>query len=482
MAEIAEAIPATPSSATQLIERALSRAGGTPLVEGNAIDLLIDARQNFDAWLASIRAATTSILFENYIFSNDRVGQEFRDALSERAAHGVKVLLIYDWLGTLGNHKPAFWKPLVDAGAEVRVYNPPRFDSPLGWMSRNHRKMIVVDGTVGFISGICIDQKWLGRPEKKIAPWRDTGVVLRGPACRDMTQAFASNWASLGEPAKLDDAIPPAAGDVALRVIATQPRSAGIFRTDQLIAAMARKSLWITDAYFVGLAPYVQALGAAAGDGVDVRLLVPGTSDLKLVARMSHAGYRPLLESGVRVFEWNGPMLHAKTAVADRLWARVGSSNMNVSSWFANSEIDVAVEDQCFADCMADQYETDLQNATEIVLSNRRITRTSTAPRSRRPTRGAGSTSRAAAGALRLANTVGAALGNKRVLGRSEAGVLLGAAVILIALAFVAAIWPRVLAWPIALIILFAGFNLLAAYLRTRNRKDPDESAAKKTS
>jgi cardiolipin synthase len=482
MAEIAEALPATPGgSATRLIERALSRAGGTPLVEGNAIDLLIDARQNFDAWLASIRAAKKCILFENYIFTSDRIGHEFRDALSERAANGVKVHVIYDWLGSFGNHKRAFWKPLSDSGAQVRVYNPPRIDSPLGWMSRNHRKMIVVDGNVGYVSGICIDEKWLGRPEKNIAPWRDTGVVLRGPACRDMAQAFASNWAALGSPLTPDETNPEMAGDVALRVIATQPRSAGIFRTDQLIAAMARKSLWITDAYFVGLAPYVQALAAAAVDGVDVRLLVPGTSDLKLVAHMSHAGYRPLLESGVRVFEWNGPMLHAKTAVADRLWARVGSSNMNVSSWFANAEIDVAVEDECFADCLANQYETDLQNATEIVLSNRRVSRTSSAPRSRRPKRGAGSTSRAAAGTLRLVNTVGAALGNKRVLGRSEAGILLGAAVILIALAFVAVIWPCVLAWPFALIVLLIGFNLLAAYLRTRNRKGQDATKVKKT-
>ncbi len=468
MADIADA---SSSTSAELIDRALSRAGGTPLVEGNAIELLIDARQNFDAWLVSIRAAKTSILFENYIFNDDRIGREFRDAIIERAGNGVGVYVIYDWLGSIGNRKPAFWKPLLDAGAHVRVYNPPRFDGPLGWLSRDHRKTIVVDGQIGYVSGICVDAKWLGKPDQNIAPWRDTGVMLRGPACLDITQAFASNWAALGSPLALADFQPQRAGDVALRVIATQPRSAGIFRTDQLIAAMARKSLWITDAYFVGLAPYVQALGAAAGDGVDVRLLVPGTSDLKFVARLSHAGYRPLLASGVRVFEWNGPMLHAKTAVADGLWARVGSSNMNFSSWFANSEIDVAVEDEGFANCLARQYEIDLDNATEIVLSNRRVSRTSSVPRTRRPRRGAGSTSRAAAGTLRLVNTVGAALGNKRVVGRSEAGILLGASIILIVIAFVAVIWPRVLAWPLALIIVFVGFNLLAAYLRTRRRE-----------
>ncbi|MEP6483960.1 MAG: phospholipase D-like domain-containing protein [Rudaea sp.] len=474
MAATAPAPSTQQSATTLLIERALSRAGGTPLIEGNSIDVLIDAQQNFDAWLASIRAAKTCILFENYIFSDDDIGRQFREALRARAKDGIKVHVIYDWLGCLGSSKPSFWKPLIDAGGQVRVYNPPRLDSPLGWLARNHRKLIVVDGSIGYISGVCVDAKWLGNRKKNIAPWRDTGVALRGPACADMTQAFASNWASLGTPLDVDclTTCPPI-GDVALRVIATQPRSAGIFRTDQLIAAMARKSLWITDAYFIGLAPYVQALGAAAIDGVDVRLLVPGTSDLKFVARLSQAGYRPLLESGVRVFEWNGPMLHAKSAVADGLWARVGSSNMNISSWFANSEIDVAVENDAFAQCLAAQYETDLANATEIVLSNKRISRASSAPKTRRPRSGVGSSSRAAAGTLRLVNTVGAALGNKRVLGRSEAGVLLVSGSLLIALAFVGVIWPRTLAWPLALIIVWIGFNLVAAYVRTRRSQPP---------
>ena len=472
MAEIAEALTTPTLPATQLIERALSRAGGTPLIEGNTIELLVDARQNFDAWLAAIRGAQHTVLFENYIFSDDEIGREFRSAFVDAAARGVKVLVIYDWLGCLGSSRASFWKPLIAAGGFVRVYNPPQLDRPLGWLARNHRKLAVIDGNLGFISGICVDAKWLGNPSKNIAPWRDTGVAVRGPACHDMSVAFCGNWSALGDSSDFKVGPAPArVGDVALRVIATQPRSAGIFRTDQLIAAMARKSLWISDAYFVGLAPYVQALGAAASDGVDVRLLVPGSSDLPFVARLSRAGYRPLLEAGVRVFEWNGSMLHAKTAVADGLWARVGSSNMNVSSWFANAEIDVAVEDACFAECLARQYEIDLGNATEIVLSNRRIARApSTAPRARRPMRGAGSTSRAAAGTLRLVNTVGAALGNKRVLERSEATVLLIAGVTLIVLAFLTAIWPRLLAWPLSLIIVWIGFNLVAAYLRTRRR------------
>src|SRR5262245_14335733 len=156
----------------------------------------------------------------------------------------------------------------------------------------------------------------------------------------------------------------PPVGDVALRVVASVPNTAGLYRLDLLIAALARKSLWLTDAYYAGVTPYVQALRAAAADGVDLRLLVPGPTDLPILRPISQAGYRPLLEAGVRVFEWNGPMLHAKTAVADGRWARVGSSNLNLASWLSNWELDVVVEDESFAQAMEAAYLDDLANAT----------------------------------------------------------------------------------------------------------------------
>ena len=134
-----------------------------------------------------------------------------------------------------------------------------------------------------------------------------------------------------------------------LRVVATVPATAVLFRVDQLVAALAKNRLWLTDAYYAGTTAYVQALRAAAKDGVDVRLLVPNGTDIPILRPLSRAGYRPLLEAGVRVFEWNGTMLHAKTAVADSNWARVGSSNLNVASWLGNCELDVVVEDESFA-------------------------------------------------------------------------------------------------------------------------------------
>src|SRR5678815_4298680 len=167
-----------------------------------------------------------------------------------------------------------------------------------------------------------------------------------------------SGWSRAPEPGALlhPDSGEDACTDVALRVIATVPNTAGLLRIDQLVAGLARRTLWLTDAYYAGTTPYVQALRAAARDGVDVRLLVPGATDIPTIRLVSRAGYRPLLEAGVRVFEWNGTMLHAKTAVADEKWARIGSTNLNIASWLGNCELDVVVEDEAFGRNMEEMY------------------------------------------------------------------------------------------------------------------------------
>jgi cardiolipin synthase A/B len=460
-----------------LAEQAFSRTAGAPLLGGNALELLIDAAAHFEAWLKAVRGAQQRVLLENYIVRDDEVGRLFRDALAERARAGVMVLVIVDWFGCLGQSSRGFWAPLRAAGGQVRVFNPPRLGEPFGWMSRDHRKLIVVDGAYGSLSGVCISAKWLGNPQRAIPAWRDTGVALRGPAVAELEAAFVQSWNATGAPL---DAFSPnpveSAGTVALRVIATQPASGSVYRLDQLIASMARRTLWLSDAYFVGITPYVQALVAAARDGVDVRLLVPGSSDIPAVARMSRSGYRPLLKTGIRVFEWNGSMLHAKTAVADGQWARVGSSNLNVSSWLVNCEVDIAVEDAGFASQLAAQYELDLQNATEIVLAPRRFSRgeqiMSDTPRASRAPRAGGSSGRAAAGALRIANSVSAALGNRRVLGEGAGVPWLTAAMVFGALAVVAVLWPAAIAWPFAALAGWVALNLgiRAWRQRARNR------------
>lgn len=472
-APVVSALPGNDAALRLLAGQAFSRAAGAPLVGHNGVELLIDARANFDAWLAAIRGAERAILFENYIFRDDAVGREFRDALVRCAERGVRVCVLRDWMGCLGQSRAAFWQPLLAAGGEVRVYNPPRFTSPFGWLSRDHRKLLVVDGRLGFLGGLCVSARWLGDPARGIAPWRDTAVAVRGPAVRDLVQAFAEIWAQLGDalPAELGEAAAPGSGGhTDLRVIATLPNTAGLYRLDQLIAGMARTNLWLTDAYFVGVAPYVQALGAAARDGVDVRLLVPGTSDVPAVGALSRAGYRPLLEAGIRVFEWKGSMLHAKTAVADSRWARVGSTNLNVASWIGNCEIDVAIENEAFARAMEAQYQSDLAHATEIVLRMPRRRRTD---HGRMPRAQGGSSGRAAAGALRIANSIGAAIADRRVLGPAESGPLLVAGAGLLAAAVLALIWPRAVVWPLAVLALWVGASLVVRYLDLR-RKPPN--------
>lgn len=449
----------------------MSRAGGAPLVPGNSARILKDAGEHYPAWLSSIGAARRSVFLENYIIADDEVGREFVTALAARAREGVRVRVIHDWLGSFGVTE-RLWRPLLEAGGAVRCFNPPRLASPLGWLVRDHRKMLAVDGRVGFVTGLCVSRKWLGDPARGLAPWRDTGVEVCGPGVAGIEQAFAQTWATIGPPLAASELTAaeqmPVVGDVALRVLAAVPNIAGLYRLDQLIAAMAYRTLWLTDAYFVGVAPYVQALRAAALDGVDVRLLVPGSSDLPVVSALSRTGYRPLLEAGVRVFEWNGPMLHAKTAVADGRWARIGSTNLNLSSWVGNYELDVAVEDQRFASAMAQMYEEDIANATEIVLdAHRRVCAPGRAQRPRRKT-GGGSTARAAAGALRIGNTVGAAIADRRVLGPAEAGIAMGAGLGLLGFALIGMLWPLVIALPVALLAAWAAVALLVRSRKLR--------------
>src|SRR5262245_59733152 len=319
-----------------LANQALSRAGGAPLLEGNAVRPLRDARENYPAWLEAIESARRHIYFENYILCEDEAGELFSEALIRKARAGVQVCLIHDWLGCLGKTSRRFWSRLRAGGVEVRSYNPPRLDSPFGWLSRDHRKLISVDRSVAYVTGLCIGRMWLGMPEKNLAPWRDTGVEVRGPAIAEIERIFAQMWALLGSPLeepKRAASEGAAAGSMRMRIVASEPATAGLFRVDQLVAALANERLWLTDAYYAGTTAYVQALRAAASDGVDVRLLVPNATDIPILKPLSRAGYRPLLEAGVRVFAWNGAMLHAKTAVADGHWARVGSSNLNVASW-----------------------------------------------------------------------------------------------------------------------------------------------------
>ncbi|HZO37583.1 MAG TPA: phospholipase D-like domain-containing protein [Methylomirabilota bacterium] len=471
------------ASVRGLAEQAFSRAAGAPLVPGNRIRLLKDARENYPAWLDAIAGAKRFIHFESYIIHDDAVGDRFSDALIARARDGVPVRVIYDWMGGFGKTSRRFWRRLRAGGVAVRCYNAPTLASPLGWLSRDHRKMLAVDGTVGFVSGLCVGQAWVGDAGRNIAPWRDTGVEVRGPAVRQIDTAFAQMWAMMGAPIPDDgkasaDPIAPA-GDTPLRIVATVPNTAGLLRLGQLVAALARERLWLTDAYYAGTPLYAEGLRAAARDGVDVRLLVPNGTDIPLLRPLSKAGYRTLLEAGVRVFEWNGTMLHAKTAVADGRWARVGSTNLNPASWLGNCELDVLVEDERFGRQMEEMYVEDLANATEIILDERsRVRRREDEP-DPATSGGGGSAGRAAAGLLRIGNTVGAAVIARRTLEPVETRIMLAVSIALLILATLVAVFPRLIAYPFAaLAVWIAGALMYRCYrLRRTAQRDPRSAA-----
>ena len=472
-----------------LAEQVFSRTAGAPLVTGNKVKLLKDATENYPAWIDALLSAEKFIHFESYIIYGDDVGRQFAEILAGKAREGVKVRLLYDWVGGVGKASRRFWKELREAGVEVRCFNPPRLESPLSWVSRDHRKMIGVDGRIAYITGLCVGRKWVGDPERRVAPWRDTGIEIRGPAVADAEEAFADVWAETGDPLPAEE-IPrrdsiEAGGQVSLRVIATTPQSAGMYRLDQLIAALSRQSLWLADAYFIGSTAYVQTLKAAAKDGVDVRLLVPGATDIPILRALSRAGYQPLLESGIRVFEWNGPMMHAKTAVADGKWGRVGSTNLNIASWMGNYELDVAVEDEGFSQSMAEMYLEDLENTTEVFLTKRHQVQLADSRREEihrlrpKPKKRVG---RAGAGALRFSTTLGAAITNSRILGPAEARITALAAVLLLALAVIGFFAPRGLSIPLALLfawlavsLLIRTYKLLHALKRKEENTSPPE-------
>ena len=440
--------------------QAFSRAAGAPLVAGNSVRVLRDATENYPAWEAAIRGARRTIHLEMYIIHRDAVGRRFVDLLAAKAREGVTVRVIYDWFGCGTGPYLGLFHPLRQAGADVRVFNPPTIAAMLGWVRRNHRKLLVVDAEVAFIGGLCIGQAWEGT--RRAPPWRDTAVQLRGPVVVDAERSFADSWAAAGdgrESSRLVTAeATPAEGDVHVRLIPTAPFTASMFQMDLLVAAMARRRLWIADAYFIGHGPYADALSRASRDGVDVRLLLPQGSDVGWTVPVSRSLYRSLLSAGVRVFEWSGSMMHAKTAVADSRWTRVGSTNLNINSWLGNWELDVAIDDEGVAITMEGQFEEDLAQATEISLSDRGRLLAS-GPKRRRG-RARRSARRAVREVTGVARSVGAALTASRPLEDFEVTPLVVLGVTGMAVAAIAVWKPQVVAWPVAALMAWAAASL----------------------
>jgi cardiolipin synthase A/B len=462
------------------LARALSRVGAAPLRVGNQLTLLKDGPDTYDDWLRAIAQAQRWVHLENYIFKADSTGRRFAEALIERAQAGVAVRVLYDWFGSLGV-SPSFWRTMRQAGVDVRPFNPPTVGAPLDAVQRDHRKSICVDGDYGSLGGVCIADEWLMRSPDTGLPYRDTAVRVLGPAVHDLERAFARVWARTGSPLPPDEQ--PGQGDVApvgdtsARVIIQEPGRMRMLRLLQLMTATVAQRLWIADAYFLAAPILREALMAAARDGVDVRILLPSTNDLVVVGALSRYGYRSLLEAGVRIWEYAGPMMHAKTTVADGWWSRVGSTNMNITGLLTNWELDIVAEDRRFGAAMEKMFEHDLASANEVRLTGaRRQPRVQSAGFGRRAerralrlARGRGSSASAAlggAGGAVLQAASSDALGrHERLVGAAIGGSLLAASVL-------SARFPRPVVWPLATLgAAFGGVTLVRALRGTDGTK-----------
>jgi cardiolipin synthase len=461
------------------------RVASARLSSGNRVRLLRDGPETFAAWLEAIDGASRFVDLENYILEDDATGARFADALIAAAGRGVRCRVIYDWLGCLTRTSRRFWNRLRDAGVAVCPYNVPLFSNPLHAISRDHRKVLVVDGEVAFTGGLCIGHDWMGDPARGIPPWRDTAIELRGPVVADVRAAFEDSWAAAHR--QTTPGPPPAsdctdenddADGVEVSVIAGRPGTMGLYRLEQLVAEVAQRSLWLTDGYFVATTAYVHALTGAARAGVDVRLLVPGSSNWPLVGALSKSAYRPLLEAGVRVFEWNGPMVHAKTAVVDGKWTRIGSSNSNLASWISNRELDVTIADRDLAAQMEAMFEQDLDNATEVVMGDSQtwVGRPTSLDQGQDRNRST-SSKRLLSGAIGLGSTVTATLLYRRAVGPAESLAVLGGGVALIVLGLIVLALPHVFAWIVAIVAIWGGIDVLlraARMWRTGTAKSLD--------
>lgn len=470
---------------------AVARATGARGIPGNRLSIQFEGSTTFERWLEVIAGAERFVHFENYILRDDPVGRTFRDALVAKAEEGVPVHLLYDWVGCWATPR-RYWKPFRDAGVQVRAFNRPRLRDPWGVLQRDHRKLVCVDGTTAFVGGFCVGEEWAGQGDRP--PWRDTGVEIAGPAAAAAAQAFERIWDAVGGPVepslRADVSRVPDQGSTPAWIIQGEPGRSRVFRTIQLMAAHAANRLWLTDPYFVAPRPVSEALAAAAREGVDVRVLVPAHNNWPWVGSLSRAGYRFLLEAGVRLFEWQGPMIHAKTSVMDGLWCRVGSSNINSASLLGNWEIDVGVVDEELAGQAEGLFLADLASAVEIVLPGARVlprmrgeaaTPVATLdPQGTLPERisrellspEAGATGLRLSDVVRAGSIFGEALAGLRPLGREDRTVLGTVAVVVLPLAVLAAILPQVAGWTLAVLLgWFGGTAAVRALIEARRAR-----------
>jgi len=347
----------------------LRRIDESPVFEGNRARVFFRGPETFAAMMEAIDSAREEVLVESYIFKDDQTGRSFRDALSRAVERGAKVRVLADAFGSIATRR-AFWKEMRRRGIEVRLFHPV-FPHVLLQPFRDHRKILVVDGRISFTGGMNIGDEYGSSLSKHGGPWRDSHIRIEGPASWGIAIVFTEAWDAAGGSRVELPLLAPETGGVPVVVLDSRP-----FRgTDEMASVMAaivtaaRKRLWITNAYFAPRYRAVELLTRAARRGVDVRLLLPGRSDVSLVRHAGHGRFEALLKGGVRIFEYHAAILHAKTVVVDDHVSVIGSSNLDFRSFHLNAECNVLILDDATAGTLARAYEGDLEKSVEIVPS-----------------------------------------------------------------------------------------------------------------
>ena len=333
--------------------RAMGVLLGPPILEGNRLEVLLNGDQIFPSMLSAIRGARKTITFESYIYWSGTIGREFAKALSERSRAGVKVHVLLDWLGS-SKLDPDQLAMMVDAGVSVRKFHEPVWYHLDRMNNRTHRKVLVVDGTVGFTGGVGIADVWSGNAQDP-DHWRDTHFRAEGPVVAQMQAVFMDNWIKVtGEVLHGAEYFPPLErrGSGAAQMFSSSPEggSESMHLMYLLAINAAAKSIHLSSAYFVPDELTREALIAAARRGVRVQIITPGKHmDAETVRRASRARWGDLLQSGIEISEYQPTMYHCKVLVVDGLWISVGSTNFDNRSFALNDEANLNILDPAFA-------------------------------------------------------------------------------------------------------------------------------------
>lgn len=362
------------------VEQAVSNS---PLLAGNVVRLIQDGPDTHRAMLQAIGGARDHINMESYIVDDDEVGRRFADALIERQREGVQVSLIYDSVGSLAT--PAeFFERLRDNGIQTLEFNPVNpLTAKAGWSlnQRDHRKLLIVDGRTVFLGGINISSVHSGgsfggkakEPAVGAQPWRDTHLQIDGPVVADFQKLFLDTWQrQQGDPLVPREFFPelPKQGQDVVRAIGSSPDDAFSLIYVTLLSAInsAEVEVLLTNAYFVPDPQLLAALEAAVARGVDVRLILPGSTDSALVFHAGRSHYTGLLKAGVKIFERREALMHSKTALIDGVWSTVGSTNLDWRSFLHNEEVNAVVLGHAFGEQMRAAFENDIEHSEQIEL------------------------------------------------------------------------------------------------------------------